>query len=82
MVSAAIDGRLNDAQFEVEPSFGLTIPKSCPGVPPEFLNARGAWQDKAAYDKSAADLSTRFAKNFEKFEVPENIRTAGPKARK
>src|SRR5437588_5548500 len=82
MVSAAIDGRLNDAQFEVEPSFGLTIPKSCPGVPPEFLDARGAWQDKAAYDNSAADLSTRFTENFEKFEVPENIRAAGPKKQK
>ena len=81
MVRAAIEGQLNNAEFTVEPAFGFTIPKSCPGVPPEFLDARGAWKDKAAYDKSAADLSARFAKNFEKFQVPENIRTAGPKAR-
>jgi len=69
-------------QFQVEPSFGLTVPKSCPGVPPEFLDARGAWKDKAAYDKTAADLAARFAKNFEKFDAPENIRAAGPKALK
>ncbi|HXB20549.1 MAG TPA: phosphoenolpyruvate carboxykinase (ATP) [Candidatus Solibacter sp.] len=81
MVRAAIEGQLNNAEFTVEPAFGLTIPKSCPGVPPELLDARGAWKDKAAYDKAAADLSTRFAKNFEKFEVPENIRSAGPKAK-
>ncbi len=80
MVRAAIEGQLNNAEFTVEPAFGFTIPKSCPGVPPEFLDARGAWKDKAAYDKSAADLSARFAKNFEKFQVPENIRAAGPKA--
>lgn len=79
MVGAAIAGTLKDVQFQVEPSFGLTVPKSCPGVPSEFLDARGAWKDKAAYDKSAAELGARFAKNFEKFEVPENIRNAGPK---
>jgi phosphoenolpyruvate carboxykinase (ATP) len=82
MVRAVIDGELNDVPFVVEPNFGLTVPKSCPGVPPEFLDARGAWQDKAAYDKAAADLAARFAKNFEKFEVPDNIRNAGPKAQK
>jgi phosphoenolpyruvate carboxykinase (ATP) len=81
MVRAAIDGQLRNAEFTVEPAFGFTIPRTCPGVPPEFLDARGAWKDKAAYDKAAADLSTRFAKNFEKFEVPENIRTSGPKAK-
>jgi phosphoenolpyruvate carboxykinase (ATP) len=81
MVRASIEGRLNNVEFAVEPAFGFTIPRSCPGVPLEFLDARGAWKDKAAYDKSAADLSARFAKNFERFEVPENIRAAGPKAK-
>src|ERR1700682_1461973 len=56
MVRAAIDGALNQAEFETDPAFGFTVPKSAPGVPPEFLNARNAWPDKAAYDRSAADL--------------------------
>ena len=81
MVRAAIEGQLATAEFAVEPAFGFTIPKSCPGVPPAFLDARSAWKDKAAYDQAAADLSARFAKNFEKFQVPENIRAAGPKAK-
>ena len=80
MVRAAIDGQLNDVQFQVEPAFGFTVPRSCPGVPPEFLDARGAWKEKAAYDKAAADLAARFARNFERFEVPEHIRAAGPRA--
>ena len=78
MVNAAIEGKLNNVEFETDPAFGLTVPKSVPGVPPEFLRPRDAWKDKAAYDKSAADLSARFAKNFEKFDVPANIRAAGP----
>jgi phosphoenolpyruvate carboxykinase (ATP) len=79
MVNAAIEGVLNKVEFEIDPAFGLTVPKSVPGVPAEFLRARDAWKDKAAYDNSAAHLSAEFARNFEKFEVPANIRAAGPK---
>src|SRR3954451_5727799 len=82
MVNAAIEGKLNDVEFETDPAFGLTVPKSVPGVPSEFLHARDAWKDTAAYDKAAADLAARFAKNFEKFDVPANIRAAGPGLKK
>ncbi len=82
MVNAAIEGTLENAEFETDPAFGLTVPKSVPGVPAEFLRARDAWKDKAAYDKSAADLSARFAKNFEKFDVPANVKAAGPGIKK
>src|SRR5579864_8988195 len=78
MVNAAIEGKLNDVEFETDPAFGLTVTKSVPGVPSEFLHARDAWKDPAAYDKAAADLSARFAKNFEKFDVPANVKAAGP----
>jgi len=82
MVNAAIEGKLNDVEFETDPAFGLTVPKSVPGVPSEFLHARDAWKDAAAYDKAAADLAARFAKNFEKFDVPANVRAAGPGLKK
>jgi phosphoenolpyruvate carboxykinase (ATP) len=73
---------LAQVEFEVEPTFGLTIPKTCPGVPSNLLNPRNAWADKAAYDLAAADLCARFAKNFEQFDAPEEVRAAGPKAQK
>jgi phosphoenolpyruvate carboxykinase (ATP) len=82
MVNAAIEDALANVEFEADPAFGLTIPKSVPGVPSEFLHPRDAWKDKAAYDKTAADLAGRFAKNFEKFDVPANIRAAGPGLKK
>ncbi|HEV7675574.1 MAG TPA: phosphoenolpyruvate carboxykinase (ATP) [Candidatus Angelobacter sp.] len=82
MVNAAIEGALDTVEFEQDPAFGLTIPKSVPGVPAEFLRARDAWKDKAAYDKTAADLAGRFAKNFERFDVPANVRAAGPGLKK
>ena len=79
MVNALVEGKLAGVEFEVEPSFGLSIPKSCPGVPPGLLNPRNSWKDKAAYDKVAADLSVRFAKNFEQFEAPPEVKAAAPK---
>jgi phosphoenolpyruvate carboxykinase (ATP) len=82
MVRAAIDGSLNKVEFETDPAFGFTVPKTAPGVPAEFLNARNAWPDRDAYDRSAADLSARFARNFEKFEAPESVRAAGPGLKK
>jgi phosphoenolpyruvate carboxykinase (ATP) len=79
MVNALVEGKLADVEFETEPSFGLSIPKSVPGVPSELLNPRNSWKDKAAYDRQAADLSERFAKNFEQFDAPREITEAGPR---
>ena len=79
MIDALVEGKLVNVEYEVEPAFGLNIPKSCPGVPSEILAPRNSWKDKAAYDKAAADLSARFAKNFEKFDAPPEVKAAGPK---
>jgi phosphoenolpyruvate carboxykinase (ATP) len=81
MVRAAISGALAKVKFESEPAFGLSIPTSCPEVPANLLNPRNAWRDKAAYDASAKELSERFARNFEKFDAPPEVKAAGPKAK-
>ncbi len=81
MVDAAVEGVLIHSAFEIEAAFGLSVPKTCPGVRPEVLKPRNAWRDKAEYDKAAADLRQRFAKNFEKFNVSPEIRAAGPSGR-
>jgi phosphoenolpyruvate carboxykinase (ATP) len=82
MVDAVVEGRLHSADFEVEPTFGFSIPKSCPGVPSQVLRPRESWPDKAAYDRAAEDLRNRFASNFENFDAPPEVKAAGPKAQK
>jgi phosphoenolpyruvate carboxykinase (ATP) len=67
MVNAAIEGQLDTVPTTQHPVFHVSVPSSCPGVPAEVLDARGQWQDPAAYDRDAADLDARFRKNFEKF---------------
>jgi phosphoenolpyruvate carboxykinase (ATP) len=80
MVDAAVEGELIRQDFEIEPGFGFSIPKFCDGVPPQVLNPRNAWHDKAAYGRAAEDLRNRFAKNFENFDAPPEVKAAGPKA--
>jgi phosphoenolpyruvate carboxykinase (ATP) len=68
MLNAAIRGDLNHVPTTPDPVFQVMVPQSCPDVPSEFLNARGMWADKEAYDRAARELSERFKRNFEKFE--------------
>ncbi|HWC98438.1 MAG TPA: phosphoenolpyruvate carboxykinase (ATP) [Candidatus Sulfopaludibacter sp.] len=79
MVNAVLSGELDQVPMTPHPVFGVAVPQSCPGVPPQFLDARGMWADKSAYDKSARDLARRFNKNFEKFTgVSPEIAAAAP----
>jgi phosphoenolpyruvate carboxykinase (ATP) len=81
MVNAVLSGELNRVPMTAHPVFGVEVPQSCPGVPPQFLDARGMWPDKSAYDKAARDLARRFNKNFEKFTgVSPEIAAAAPVA--
>jgi phosphoenolpyruvate carboxykinase (ATP) len=79
MLNAALAGELNHVPMTPHPVFKVAVPASCPDVPPTFLDARGMWPDKTAYDKAARDLSQRFNKNFEKFtSVKSEIASAAP----
>lgn len=72
MVRAALTGQLDNIEFQTEEYFGLSIPKSCPGVPPEILLPVNTWQSKSDYDQSAKNLINRFTDNFEQFRSSVN----------
>jgi phosphoenolpyruvate carboxykinase (ATP) len=81
MLNAALSGDLDDVPMTPDPVFHVLVPKSCPDVPPEVLDARGMWPEKSAYDRAAADLAARFRRNFEKFTmVGPEVRAAAPGA--
>jgi phosphoenolpyruvate carboxykinase (ATP) len=82
LLNAALDGSLNDAEFQVDPNFGFKVPVSVPGVDSAILNPRDTWADKAAYDATAQKLVGLFIENFAQFEshVDEGVRQAAPKA--
>lgn len=82
MVTAALNGTLDKAEYRHDDRFNLDIPQSCPNVPAQVMNPRDTWADKAAYDATAKKLAGMFQKNFaEKYpNMPKNIVDAGPKA--
>ncbi|MEI9810325.1 MAG: phosphoenolpyruvate carboxykinase (ATP) [Bacteroidota bacterium] len=81
MITAALEGKLNNIEFDFHPVFGMAIPKECPGVPPEVLDPRNTWADKKAYDDKAQHLAGLFIKNFEKYKdgVSNEVLEAAPK---
>ncbi len=80
MIDALLNGALDQIDCEPDPVFGVQVPLSCPGVPPEVLNPRQTWPDSGAYDQQARKLAGMFAANFEQFAgtVPPEVRSAGP----
>ncbi len=67
LLTAALDGSLNDAVFRKDVNFGFEVPVSVPGVDDSLMNPRTTWADPAQYDAQAAKLVGMFAKNFEKY---------------
>ncbi|RIK76830.1 MAG: phosphoenolpyruvate carboxykinase (ATP) [Planctomycetota bacterium] len=60
ILDAIHNGTLAQVATDVEPAFGLSIPKHCEGVPAELLAPRNAWPNKAAYDAAAKKLCEGF----------------------
>jgi phosphoenolpyruvate carboxykinase (ATP) len=68
LITAALEGKLNDVDYHTHEIFGLNMPVSCPNVPTEVLNPKNTWADKKDYDNKANLLANEFIKNFKKFE--------------
>jgi phosphoenolpyruvate carboxykinase (ATP) len=80
MVHALLRGDLDNAQCDVDPMFGLSIPREIKDVPSEVLKPRETWADKKAYDDQARKLAAQFRENFEKFNASEAVKAAGPRS--
>ena len=80
MITAILEGKLDDVEFEQHPIFGLFMPKTCPNVPEELLDPMNTWLQKGAYISKSIQLAHSFHLNFEKFasEASEQIIEGGP----
>jgi phosphoenolpyruvate carboxykinase (ATP) len=79
LLRAALSGELAKVDYIKDPSFGLMVPKSVPGVEDAILHPRDKWQDKQAYDVTATKLIGLFTENFKKFsgKVGPEVEQAG-----
>lgn len=83
MITAALNGELENVEYKEHEIFGLMMPTSCPGVPSEILDPKNTWEDKAGYDSKASQLAETFVKNFAQFSenANEEIMNAAPRTR-
>ncbi len=81
MITAALNGELDNVDTQEEPFFGLHIPVSVPNVPDEVLNPRNTWPNPEEYDQEASTLTQKFNENFAKYKeyCSEEIISAAPK---
>ncbi|WP_422002382.1 phosphoenolpyruvate carboxykinase [Roseovarius mucosus] len=78
LLTAALDGSLNDVEFRKDPNFGFDVPVAVPGVAEVLLDPRRTWTDPTAYGAQAAKLVQMFADNFAQYVpfIDEDVRAA------
>jgi phosphoenolpyruvate carboxykinase (ATP) len=80
MITAILNGDLDNVDFEQHPIFGLFMPKYCPNVPTELLDPMNTWLQKGVYVSKSIQLAHSFHLNFEKFanQASKQIIEGGP----
>ena len=82
MITAALNGELDNMSYNEHPVFNLMMPASCPNVPDHILDPKNTWANAENYDEKAHDLAAAFTKNFEQYAnfCNSEILHAGPNA--
>lgn len=82
MITAALNGELDQVAYNEHKVFGVQIPQEVPQVPSDILDPAETWIDKKAYDKQANQLADAFVANFKKYEAhaSASILAGAPKA--
>ncbi len=78
LLTAALDGSLNQVEFRKDPNFGFEVPVSVPGVDDKLLDPRQTWTDASAYDAQAQKLVSMFSDNFAQYadKIDDDVRAA------
>jgi len=80
MITAALNGELDQVEYHQHSIFGIAQPASCPNVPSDILSPRASWNNDEAFYKQANKLATAFNNNFKKYEagVSDAVKQAAP----
>ena len=80
MIHAILDGTIEQSEFELDPYFGVKVPKSLDEIGVDLLIPANAWKDKNEYDRIAKTLVGKFNDNFSTYNIDDiDIINAGPR---
>jgi len=79
IITAILNGSIEDSDYDQDLVFGLNIPKTLSGIDAKILNPREAWENKIDYDNDSMELAQYFIENFKKYgEEVQYLEEAGP----
>ncbi len=80
MVTAALEGKLDNVKYNAHPVFKVAVPETCPDIScNSILDQINSWEDKELYWQSANKLAAQFQENIKKFPgLTEEILNGGP----
>ncbi len=81
LLNSALDGKLAEVPYRMDPVFGFEVPTVCPGIPSEVMDPSSSWVDPGEYQRKYRALAARFIDNFKKFtdSASDEILQAGPR---
>ena len=79
IIYAILDGTIDNSDYELDPYFGIMVPKSLGDIDSNLLIPAKAWSNKDEYDSVAKNLVGKFQANFQEYDLGDSdIRNAGP----
>lgn len=78
IIDNIVTGRVEQQSKKVMPGFEFLIPTTLPEVDDTILNPRNNWSDLEAFQHNQKLLISSFRKNFQRFDVAQSIKNAGP----
>lgn len=80
IITAILNGDLDNVEYAKDEFFGLNYPKTCPGVDPKLLNPCKVWDSEEAYVAKAKSLAVKFYDNFKSYadKASKEIVQGGP----
>lgn len=80
MITAALEGQLDEVNYTTHTIFGIAHPLSCPNVPNEIMSPRQQWNNDDTFYTQANKLARAFINNFKQYEtgVSQEILAAAP----
>ena len=74
ILTAILDGSLNDENFVEDKVFKFFVPEKIEGVPTEILSPHQNWDNQEDYWKKYKQLGKQFIETFEEFKDKSDIR--------